>query len=183
MPPDNAPLLCGSERARDAIRHAGVLLRGTHAALVVHVGGGEPVVEFGAALARAGGFSSLTAVEVEGDRISAALIAQARECGAELIVAGSQGLSAMDSTLFGSVSSALVHLADRTVLVVRPHDGEAGGPACYCYDGSPESLAAIERGARLLAGREAVVASFLQPVDDVVFLRMSLPRGDPSRVA
>lgn len=169
-------LLCfdGSQDARDAIRRAAALLR-PHAAVVVHVGGGDSVAESGAALARDCGFAPVTALEADGDRIAAVLIGRARDWCADLIVAGSQGVSAVDSTLFGSVSSALVHLADRPVLVVRPHDGEANGPAFVCYDGSAESLAAIECAASLLASRETVVASFLEPVDDVVLLRMSLP--------
>jgi len=83
----------------------------------------------------------LATFPIRADRISAALMEQAEIRGADLIVAGSQGVSAFGSTAFGSVSSALVHLADRPVLVVRPHEGEVGGPAFVCYDGSPESLA------------------------------------------
>jgi nucleotide-binding universal stress UspA family protein len=169
-------LLCfdGSEDARDAIRCAAALVR-PRAAVVVHVNGQAGVAETGAALARECGFAPVSAVEAVGDRISAVLIDRARAHDVDLIVAGSQGVSAIDSTLFGSVSSALVHLADRPVLVVRPHDGEAGGPAFLCYDGSPEALTAIDTAATLLVSRETVVASFLAPVDDDAVLRSELP--------
>ena len=48
------------------------------------------------------------------------LIAAARAHDARAIVVGSQGHNAVASTLLGSVSSALVHRAPQSVLVVRP---------------------------------------------------------------
>src|ERR1700733_8535062 len=48
------------------------------------------------------------------------LIAAAREHDARAIVVGSRGHKAVASALLGSVSSALVHRAPQSVLVVRP---------------------------------------------------------------
>ena len=47
------------------------------------------------------------------------LLAAAEENAADVIAVGSRGRSAVSSALLGSVSNALVHNADRPVLVVR----------------------------------------------------------------
>ena len=49
-----------------------------------------------------------------------ALIAAANEHDARAIIVGSRGHNAVASALLGSVSSALVHRAPQSVLVVRP---------------------------------------------------------------
>ena len=48
------------------------------------------------------------------------LIAAARDHDAKAIIIGSQGHNAVASAVLGSVSSALVHRAPQSVLVVRP---------------------------------------------------------------
>jgi nucleotide-binding universal stress UspA family protein len=48
------------------------------------------------------------------------IIALAAERNADVIVVGSRGHGAVAGTLFGSVSRAVVHDADRPVLVARP---------------------------------------------------------------
>jgi nucleotide-binding universal stress UspA family protein len=48
------------------------------------------------------------------------LIAAARDHDARAIIVGSRGHNAVASALLGSVSSALVHRAPQSVLVVRP---------------------------------------------------------------
>jgi nucleotide-binding universal stress UspA family protein len=58
-----------------------------------------------------------------------ALIAAANEHDARAIIVGSRGHNAVASALLGSVSSALVHRAPQSVLVVRPalaESSEAG---------------------------------------------------------
>ncbi len=49
-----------------------------------------------------------------------ALIGAARDNDARAIIVGSRGHNAVASALLGSVSSALVHRAPQSVLVVRP---------------------------------------------------------------
>ena len=49
-----------------------------------------------------------------------AILEYADEVDAELIVAGSRGLSAIESTVLGSVSHGLVNHSHRPVLVVPP---------------------------------------------------------------
>ena len=180
---EGSVLLCydGSGEADLAIRRASVLLR-PRTAVVVHVRGrasAESVAAAGAEVALDSGFAPVSTVEIGGRRVAEAVLQEAHRRAVAMIVVGSAGVSATDSTLLGSVSSTLVHHADLPVLVVRPPDrlddrGDSG-PAFVCYDGSDEARAAILRAAGLLAGHQAVVASFLELVDDVVFLRTTLP--------
>ncbi len=52
------------------------------------------------------------------DDIAAAILAVATEVDADLIVLGTRGLSGVKSLMLGSVSHAVLHHADRAVLVV-----------------------------------------------------------------
>jgi nucleotide-binding universal stress UspA family protein len=168
----------GSESAALAIRRAAVLLA-PRAAVVAHVRDSpEELAEAGRRLAGEAGFDPVSATEVDGDRVAAALVEAAHSCGAGVIVAGSWGATAVGSLLLGSVSSALVHRADVPVLVVRPEIPgvtDDSGPALLCYDGSEEARGAIARAGELLADRDAIVASFLESIDDVVVLRSTFP--------
>ena len=56
---------------------------------------------------------------LEGSPVEAVL-ELARSRNVDLIVVGSRGLGAVKGSLLGSVSSAIVHHADRPVLVARP---------------------------------------------------------------
>ena len=81
----------------------------------------------------------------------------ADDIGADVIVCGSRGLGAFSRVVLGSTSTALLHQAERPVLVVPEEAGEESGPVLVGYDGSEPARAAIAVAARLLPGREAVV--------------------------
>jgi nucleotide-binding universal stress UspA family protein len=61
---------------------------------------------------------TVEAEEIEGDAADA-ILDFARDRHADLIVVGSRGLGTVAGTLLGSVSSKIVHQADRPVLVAR----------------------------------------------------------------
>ena len=173
-------LLCydGSESAVTAIGRAAALLR-PRAAVVAHVRDSpDELAEAGRRSAVEAGFDPVSAIEVDGGRVAAAIVDAAHRSGSDVIVAGSWGATAVGSLLLGSVSSALVHQADVPVLVVRPEIPgvtDDSGPALLCYDGSAVAHDAIGRAAELLADRDAVVASFLESIDDVAVLRSTFP--------
>ena len=77
---------------------------------------------------------------------------------ADLIVCGSRGRGPIARTL-GSTSSALLHHASRSVLVVPGEPDCPDGPAVIGYDGSDSARAAIARTARFLHGRGALIAN------------------------
>ena len=101
----------GSEGARDAVRRAAETVS-QRAALVVYV---YPHAEEMAAGLVAEGL----AVEAKGS-VADVLLGLARERSASAIVVGSRGLGGVTSALLGSVSSKLIHDADRPIVVV-PH--------------------------------------------------------------
>jgi nucleotide-binding universal stress UspA family protein len=139
----------GSEGARDAVRRAAETVS-QRTALVVYVyphaeemaaGLGVPVTmptdavqtlrrhadeiaNKGAELARTSGLvAEGVAVEAKGG-VADALLGLARERNASAIVVGSRGLGGVTSALLGSVSSKLIHDADRPIVVV-PHSRPA----------------------------------------------------------
>ena len=78
----------------------------------------------GAELARTSGLvAEGLAVEAKGG-VADALLGLARERNASAIVVGSRGLGGVTSALLGSVSSKLIHDADRPIVVV-PHSRPA----------------------------------------------------------
>jgi nucleotide-binding universal stress UspA family protein len=60
--------------------------------------------------------------------------------------------------VLGSTSSALLHYADRPVLVVSRVSEHPDGPALIGYDGSDDARAAVTCAARLLHERPALIA-------------------------
>jgi nucleotide-binding universal stress UspA family protein len=75
-------------------------------------------LEHGMELARAAGFDTDGHLERATTAPWRAILDFADECHAQLIVVGTRGLSAVESVLIGSVSSALVHHSHRPLLVV-----------------------------------------------------------------
>jgi len=128
----------------------------------------EQIAEEGAELARDSGF------EAEGRALQGrpkawpALLEAADAVDAAVVVIGSRGQGAVKSALFGSVSSGLLHHADRPVLVVPPCDEETpAGPALIAYEASESSRAAIRAAARVLSVRDAVVETAWIPYSQV----------------
>jgi nucleotide-binding universal stress UspA family protein len=175
-------LLCydGSYGAQHAIRSAAVLLR-PRAAIVLHAKdgvGAAPLAESGAGFARRNEFAPVSVIEGDGESAVDAILEQAHANDVALIVVGSESESAIAASFLGSVSNAVVHRSDIPVLVVRPPkkpETDESGSTFICYDGSDQAGRAIDVAADLLARRDAIVASFLDPVDDVAQLRKSLP--------
>jgi nucleotide-binding universal stress UspA family protein len=135
----------GSDGARDAVRAAPELLPHRNT-LVVYVfrhlealaaGMGIPVnlppesvdaldqrareiASEGAELARRAGLEAEPAAVAVQGRVADTILRVAREREAAAIVVGSRGLGGVSSALLGSVSSGLVHDADRPIVVI-PH--------------------------------------------------------------
>jgi nucleotide-binding universal stress UspA family protein len=137
-------LICydGSPGARQAVEHAGRLLPGTRAVVLnvwsspagmaaCGLAGTAPhdfgdwmrsasdVAADGVQRARAAGLDAVALTTngmVEG--IWRSILALAGECGADLIVVGSRGLTGLRAIIAGSVSRSLVEHARRPVLVV-----------------------------------------------------------------
>ena len=174
-------LLCydGSDDAGRAIRRAATLLR-ARPAVVLHVLQRPPkedLAESGRRLAIDAGFGPVRAVEAGFGDVATVILREARDQGAAVIVAGPHGRSPAPPAPLGSVSSALVARSDVPVLVARPGPSPtaAAGPVFACYDGSPIAREAIVTAAGLLAGRAAIVATFMPAVDDGAVLRSTLP--------
>jgi nucleotide-binding universal stress UspA family protein len=97
-----------------------------------------------------------------------ALLSVADAVDAAAVVIGSRGLGAVQSALFGSVSSGLLHHADRPVLVVPPcEDVTPAGAVLVGFDGSDPSRAAIDAASKLLSVREAVIETVWIPYGPV----------------
>lgn len=125
---DGPVILCydGSSDAGHAIEHAGRLLGGRRAlVLTVRADFADGIVEKGVRLAQAAGLNAeAVAVEATGP-VWKTILDIAERHDAATIVMGSRGLSRVRATLLGSVSTAVVHRADRPTLVIpRPLAGE-----------------------------------------------------------
>ena len=124
------------------------------------------------------------AIEIHGPMTPRAILARARDQHVAAIVVASHGGPPQVGPFPGDVSTALAHRADVPVLVIHEHGdsaaAEGDGPALVCYDASDEARAAVDAAVELLAVRELLVASFLEPVDDVALLRQTLPWPPPA---
>jgi nucleotide-binding universal stress UspA family protein len=122
------------------------------------------VAERGRMLAEEAGLEATAAIE-EATSPWRAICLAGQEQQADLIVCGARGLGGFARALLGSTSSALLHHADRPVLVVPPGAGELDGPALIGYDGSDGARAAVTTAARLFPKRATlVVHSWSSPV-------------------
>jgi nucleotide-binding universal stress UspA family protein len=136
----------GSEDAKAAIEQTGKLFNGESATVVtvwqrfidtmVRLGGGVGVIvdyeqidtssqqsaaeraEEGAKLATSAGLKAESKTLVVDSTIAAAIIGAAAEIDASVVVLGSRGYTGVKSVMLGSVSSHVLHHADRPVLVV-----------------------------------------------------------------
>jgi nucleotide-binding universal stress UspA family protein len=128
---DGPLLLCydGSTDAQGAIEHAGRLLDGRDALVVAvwqragaldgSASAGERVADAGVRVAhQAGLHAQPVAVEATGP-VWKTIVEIADRHDAAAIVMGSRGLTGLQQALLGSVSSAIVHHADRPTLIVR----------------------------------------------------------------
>lgn len=133
-------LICydGSEDAKAAIEQAGELLNCQPAAVVTVRQPSAPFAEppparqaaeelamEGAELARQAGFNAEPRTCTQVATTAEAILSEAEEIGATVVVLGSRGLSGLKSVLPGSVSHAVIQHADRPVIVV-PSPGVAG---------------------------------------------------------
>jgi len=114
------------------------------------------IAERGCSIAHESGLDG-TATSSEGSSAWRAICAAGREHAADVIACGTRGLGGVGRALLGSTSSALVHHADRPVLVVPPEAGELEGPILIGYDGSDGAKVAIRCAARLFPGRATLV--------------------------
>lgn len=78
----------------------------------------QALAEEGAELAREAGFNAQPRACTQLASTAHSILAEAELLGANAIVMGSRGLSGLKSLLLGSVSQAVLHSADRTVIVV-----------------------------------------------------------------
>lgn len=91
------------------------------------------LAEEGAELARQAGFNAQPRACTQLATTAHAILAEAELIGATAIVMGSRGLSGLKSMLLGSVSTAVLHSADRTVIVV-PSPEVAGSRSRIRYE-------------------------------------------------
>jgi nucleotide-binding universal stress UspA family protein len=172
-------LLChdGSSDADRAVRRAAALLR-PKGAVVLSV----PRRPFAAGGAGAGRRVALEAgfapvVVADARRGTGAVLQEARDRGASVVVVWSDSRLPPPSAPPGGISAALVDRSDIPVLVVAPGPAPspASEPVLIAYDGSPGARRAVAAAAELLAGRAAIVGAFMPAVDDAAVLRNNLP--------
>ena len=111
-------------------------------------------------------------VHVSRRRAAAAALEEAHRRDACVIVVEAHGRAA---SWPGSLIGALLRHSRIPVLVCLPAASPAREPILACYDGSGAARKALIAAGGLLAGRAAIVATFMPAVDDLAVLRTSLP--------
>jgi nucleotide-binding universal stress UspA family protein len=107
------------------------------------------------------------------------IIEKADEWGADLIVVGSHGRTALGQFFFGSVSQKVLHEARRSVRVARGRIKEPGTPVRLIVgvDGSKDAEAAVEAVAarKWPAGSEARIVNATWPTPQITYHRPAGP--------
>jgi nucleotide-binding universal stress UspA family protein len=128
----------------------------------------ERIAAEGAELARQAGFDAESRPLQGRPKAWPALLTAADAVDAAVVVIGSRGQGAVTSALLGSVSSGLLHHANRPVLVVPPcEDVTPAGPVLVGLDGSDASRSAARAAAKLLSVREVVIETVWIPYSGV----------------
>jgi nucleotide-binding universal stress UspA family protein len=112
----------------------------------------------GAGRATAGGLDAEVKTVAPHAPVWEALVAAARDSGADVLVTGARGRSGFTRALLGSTSTSLLHHAELPLLVVPDGAGALDGPALIAYDGSDHAKRAIDVAGKVLGGRAAVIA-------------------------
>ena len=122
----------------------------------------------------------LSEVFVERGTAYAEIVRRAETWGADFIVVGSHGHSALTSALIGSSAERVARHAHASVLVARPV--AKGGVVLAATDLSELSLPALEAGAAAAkrSGAKLVVASVLELPDPVAISAASLIGAAPA---
>jgi nucleotide-binding universal stress UspA family protein len=128
----------------------------------------ERIAAEGAELARQAGFDAEPRPLQGRPKAWPALLTAADAVDAAVVVIGSRGQGAVTSALLGSVSSGLLHHANRPVLVVPPReDVTPAGPVLVGFDGSDASRVAVGAAAKLLSVREVMIDTVWIPYSGV----------------
>jgi nucleotide-binding universal stress UspA family protein len=131
-------------------RRTGTMLEQTRADTALSLAGAEQLAQEGAALV-SGGFAGWeVSTQVRLGKPAEVIIDTDSAWGADLIVVGAQGRSALGRLLMGSVSQAVATRSERSVLVSR-YVGDRGNKPVRIVigiDGSPDSGGAVEAVAK-----------------------------------
>jgi nucleotide-binding universal stress UspA family protein len=111
-----------------------------------------------------------------------ALLALAHDEGADALVCGTRGRSALARVLLGSTSTSLLHHADLPLLVVPGEAGERDGPTVLAYDGSAAAQRAIDVAGQLLGDRPIVVTHVWESQYRRGLMAKALARGPVDEV-
>jgi nucleotide-binding universal stress UspA family protein len=134
------------------------------------------VAEQGRALAAEAGMSAESKIVPSRQAVWHETLTEAAMQRADIIACGTRGHGTLGRAVLGSVSSSLVHQADRPILIVPAGEHDLSGPIVIGYDGSEDARSAIATVSRLLPGRETVLVHVWNwPVTDSMLEHALLP--------